>query len=215
MTFQENHQNMEDSDTTASSDDQARKAELEAEFNELDQRWETMTERVMKRIGDCSDPPEKWFHDAIMSDPLAFLAGWLSQANIDYVGPAVFNREYETGAGPCDVFGQFGDYYGVIIEVKRGEANEAAVAQTLRYIGALQERDANRKIFGIVTAPRISRNALLAAKASGITCMQLGLKAIGTILPYTEVDLASESPKIVQNIQNVWTLASIYNKPTT
>ncbi len=78
-------------------------------------------------------------------------------------------REYTTGAGRCDLLLVW-EGGAAIIEFKRQRADESAVAQCLRYCGAIYAK-LGFKPESVVAAPEFTDNALSAALGSGTICV--------------------------------------------
>jgi RecB family endonuclease NucS len=76
------------------------------------------------------------------------------------VGLRVLDRELPTEVGGIDLFARDRDGRLVVVELKRGKANHAAVHQLQRYVQAVT-RITGEPVRGILAAPTITKPALL------------------------------------------------------
>ncbi len=109
-----------------------------------------------------SDRPfESWIRDAIFDDPLQIVR------LLRVATPAQVTcwREFQVECGRIDVLIAWEDH-AVIVEVKRDVADEGAVAQVLRYRGAVDVH----LTYGhsVVVAPRFTAGARYAALAADV-----------------------------------------------
>ncbi len=93
--------------------------------------------------------------DLVFENPFPFLRPWFP-----VTGEISRWREFETGAGPCDLLFAW-EKYLVLVEMKRNIIDENAIGQIMRYRGAILSRY-RLEAYGILCAPQISKNARLA-----------------------------------------------------
>src|SRR3954468_3239767 len=83
-------------------------------------------------------------------------------------------KERRVEAGLNDVLAEDQEGTRVVIELKSGEAPEAAITQLLSYVGSLQAEDNSRAARGMLIAQSFSPRVKLAARAAGIELGEYG-----------------------------------------
>jgi hypothetical protein len=118
-------------------------------------------------------PLESWLRDAIFEHPWDVLRFCFPEDFPHDSVPKIWRwKEFQTSAGRVDVLCA---YLGrlVVVEVKRDLADENSVAQCLRYMGSIAWEYFGRvswaQISGIVAAPRITNNGLLAMETCDVS----------------------------------------------
>lgn len=101
------------------------------------------------------------------------LQGWLYK-NLATLNPGlkVTGREYQTGAGPVDLIGEFEDGAIAAIEVKRSAAMPT-VGQVLRYADSLEELNPNRRVVAMIAAVEFKDSTRVNAKKKGVICVDV------------------------------------------
>lgn len=83
-------------------------------------------------------------------------------------------KERHVEAGRIDILAEDDAGARVVIELKSGDAPDAAIAQLLSYIGSLQAEDDSRPVRGMLIARSFSKRMMLAAQAAGIQLVEYG-----------------------------------------
>jgi hypothetical protein len=115
-------------------------------------------------------PSEAWYREAFMKNP-ELLFQMLEEAGVTfYSSDGQMWKEYNTPAGRIDLLVALPNVL-IVIEFKRDIADESAVAQCLRYMGALESVGVETR--GVVAASGFTKGALWAASAARLFCISL------------------------------------------
>lgn len=79
-------------------------------------------------------------------------------------GLTIVSTEYGTSAGFIDILAKDINANYVVIELKAGKANDAAIGQLLGYIGALMESESTKNVRGILVASDFDNRIVYAAR---------------------------------------------------
>jgi hypothetical protein len=128
----------------------------------------SLSEADVEEIEDAADL--KFGLERDMQDAL--------RGNIDQLDPSLHivdeGRERYVEAGRIDILAEDDAGTRVVIELKSGEAPDAAITQLLSYLGSLQAEDDSRPVRGILIARSFSKRVRLAAEAAGIQLVEYG-----------------------------------------
>jgi RecB family endonuclease NucS len=102
-------------------------------------------------------------------------------------------RERRVDSGFIDILAEDDQGVLVVIELKAAEAPEAAIAQVLSYVGALQKEE-TRAVRAILVAREFSTRLRLAAQAAGIQLVKYGYEFRFTRIEREEAVATGSSP---------------------
>jgi hypothetical protein len=86
-------------------------------------------------------------------------------------GLKLIKRQKDTRVGRIDLFAMDRNGYCVIIELKKGRTADKVLGQILRYVGFIQENEANcKKVRAIIVGKNIDEKLKYAVKAARISC---------------------------------------------
>ncbi|AMM23702.1 endonuclease NucS domain-containing protein [Variovorax sp. PAMC 28711] len=113
-----------------------------------------------------------------LAQNLASIAGLPSHLSLYTDGAGVPGVEYRTDVGIIDILARGHDDAWYVIELKLGRGPDAALGQTLRYMGWIKHKLAgNQSVYGVVIAAEISDKLRYAASVTtGIFLMEYDLK---------------------------------------
>ncbi len=86
-------------------------------------------------------------------------------------GLKLIKRQKDTLVGRIDLFAIDNNGYCVIIELKKGRTADKVLGQTLRYMGFIQENEANcKKVRAIIVGKKIDEKLKYAVRAARVLC---------------------------------------------
>ncbi len=126
-------------------------------------------------MADADKPLESWLRDAIFDNPWDLLQeAFPEDFEADSIPSIIRWKEFRTGAGRIDLLMAYPGRV-VVVELKRELIDEGAVAQCLRYVGAVRTEfyllgdHAGSKISGLVAAPKITDGGRFACIGGNVT----------------------------------------------
>lgn len=122
-------------------------------------------------MSDRYGPSEAWYRDYFHGEGAWTIVDQLVGNGLGHRPDSMTTfREYHTVAGPIDLLIAFSRAL-IVVEFKRDVADESAVAQVLRYQGALVAALVTVPIFAVVIAPAFTEKALFAASVSDVSML--------------------------------------------
>jgi RecB family endonuclease NucS len=135
-------------------------------------------------------PSEAWLRDAIALDPFGLLEHMhtLYQQRDSYADGVKASTEVHTDAGRIDVLLAWPGHL-VIVECKRDRADEGAVAQVLRYAGAMARFSGPAQIDCVVAAQTFTHGARFAAQAARVVLIEVAPAIRCDYVPYLHASM--------------------------